>query len=99
MNRNPDTSGIDRRWKTGDGRVRLAELLFLNPESGCARQRVDVVLDALKALVWGQKRTVIVGFGTFEWRKWRGNTPTAKKIETWRLAFKPGQYNRKRKWK
>ena len=99
MNRKPNTSGIDKRWKEGDGRVRLAELLFLNPDSGHARAKVDGFLEAFRKLVWGRRRTVIVGFGTFEWRKWKNRIPTGERVETWRLAFKPGQHMRRREWK
>lgn len=90
---------IDKRWKDGDGRLRLAELLMLNTDSGCARQKVDTFLDALLELVRTRKRTMIVGFGAFEWRRWKHPIPTGRKVETWRLAFKPSKYVRARKWK
>lgn len=92
-------AGIERRWKDGDGRLKLAELLFLNPDSGCSRERVDGFLGALKRLIWGRKRTVLVGFGVFEWRRWNNRLPTGERVETWRLAFKPSQRDRTRKWK
>lgn len=93
------TKNLDKRWKNGDGRLRLAEMLVLNPDSGCARQKVDSFLGALLELVRTRRRTVFVGFGVFEWRRWKHPIPTGKTVETWRLAFKPSKYVRGRKWK
>lgn len=90
---------IDKRWKKNDGRTRLAELLMLNPDNGGSRQKVDSFLDALLRLVRTRRRTMLVGFGVFEWRRWKHPIPTGKTVETWRLAFKPSKYVRGRKWK
>lgn len=92
---------IERRWKKGkDDRLRLAELLCLNPDSICARAKVDSFLNALLELVRSRKRTLLVGFGSFEWKHDpHKRIPTGEMVETWRLAFKPGRYVKERKWK
>lgn len=91
MNRNPETSGISRYWKAGeDDRVGVRE------RCGLGRKTVDAVLDALIGMVFSRRRTKIVGFGAFEWRRLRGKRiPTGQTVDTWRLAFKPGRYAKK----
>lgn len=89
----PNMTGIERRWKPGeDDRIRLAEKLYRNPDSGTNRAVIDEFLDALLSLVKSRRRTKFVGFGVFEWKPWRNRIPTGKRVSTWRLTFKPGRY-------
>lgn len=93
MNRNPNTSGIERRWKDGDDRIAIRKLCGLEPSE------VDKVLSALWETLLSQKLTRIVGIGVFEWVPWkcfshkRGAT-----INSWRLSFRPNRYNKEMKW-
>ena len=65
-----------------------------------ALAKVDSFLDALLELVRSRKRTLLVGFGSFEWKHDpHKRIPTGEMVETWRLAFKPGRYVKERKWK
>lgn len=99
MNRKPDTSGISRYWKDGDDRRRLAKLLALSADAPRDRKRVDGFLDAFLRMVRTRRRTSIVGFGVFEWRRWNIRIPTGEMVETWRLVFRPARTVRKRLWK
>ena len=91
MNRIPDTSGISRYWKPGeDDRISVRE------GCGLSRKTVDAVIAAMLETILSRRRTKLVGFGVFEWRRLKGKKlPTGGMVDTWRLAFKPGRYVRK----
>lgn len=92
MNAKPDTSGIDRRWKTGED-----DRCEVHLRSAVKAKQVDKVLDALWQTIVSRRRTKIVGIGVFEWKPWRRRIPTGRMVETWRLAFKPSRYIEKYK--
>lgn len=82
-----DVSGIERRWIPGeDDRILLAAYTGLKP------RQVDDALDGLWRVLVSRPRTKFVGFGIFEWKRWRNRIPTGKVVETWRLAFRPSRY-------
>ena len=87
MKAKTDMSGIERRWVPGeDDRVWLAQY------SGLSRKQTDKALAGLWQLLVSKPRTKFVGFGTFEWKRWRNRIPTGRFVETWRLAFRPCRY-------
>lgn len=88
MNTRPDTTGIEKRWVPGeDDRPLLASYSGLKP------RQVDKALDGLWRLLVSRPRTKFVGFGVFEWKRWRNRIPTGRFVETWRLAFRPSRCN------
>lgn len=88
MNAKPDTTGISRYWKAGeDDRVLLKGRL-----PGMSKPAIDRVLAAIMETVCSRRRTKIVGWGVFEWKRWNNRIPTGEFVETWRLSFKPGRY-------
>ena len=88
MNARPDTTGIDRHWVPGeDDRVLLALYSGLKP------RQVDKARDGLERLLVSRSRTKFVGFGAFEWKRWRNRIPTGKFVDAWRLAFRPSRHN------
>ena len=93
MNLKPNISGISRYWKEGeDDRREVAKSLGLKPDNRSDRKLVDFFLEGLLATVTSRRRTKLVGFGDFEWKKWNNRLPTGRFVETWRLTFKPGRY-------
>ena len=89
-NRNPNTSGLERRWKPGeDDRVDLRD------GCGVPRSHVDAVIDALQDLLLSRRRVKIVGFGSFEWKPWNNRLPTGARASSWRLVFRPSKYARR----
>ena len=93
MNLKPNTSGIRRHWQAGeDDRREVAKSPGLKPDNRNNRKLVDFFLEGLLATVTSRRRTKLVGFGVFEWKKWNNRLPTGRFVETWRLTFKPGRY-------
>jgi len=79
--------GIEKRWIPGeDDRILLASCSGLKPP------QVDAALEGLWRVLVSRPRTKFVGFGVFEWKRWRNRIPTGKFVETWRLAFRPCRY-------
>lgn len=99
MNKHPDTSGIERRWKDEDARRKLARALLMDPDNLTSRRSVDGMMSSLEDVIRSHRRSLFVGFGVFEWRKWKNRTPTGKRVEVWRLTFKPARNMKERKWK
>lgn len=44
-------------------------------------------LKALAQTVGSRRKTVLRGLGVFEWRPWKGRTPTVESGRSWRLSF------------
>jgi hypothetical protein len=93
-NKKPNTSGITRYWAPGhDARCLLEdELLARGCEPDGLKERIDGFLDALMAVVGGNRRSVFVGVGAFAWSPWTARLPDGRRVETWHLAFKPSRY-------
>lgn len=90
MNRKPNTQGISRRWVPGeDDRVLVAEA------TGLGERTVDRFFDGLWRVLSTQRRTKIVGFGVFEWKRWRNRLPTGRMSDVMRLVFKPSRYTKR----
>lgn len=88
-NRHPNMSGIDRHWRRGeDARVLVAEAMRADPRDPRVRESVDSVVSALLDTVMSNRRVKVVGFGVFNWIKWRNRVPTGETVDTWRLTFK-----------
>lgn len=87
MNRDPVTKGINKHWVPGvDDKVLIAKYSKLDQD------QVDAAISALWRVLTTKKKSVLVGFGTFEWKRWHNRLPTGKFVKTWRLAFKPCRY-------
>lgn len=87
MKAKTDMSGIERRWVPGED-----DRVWLSHYSGLTRRQTDRALTGLWQLLVSKPRTKFVGFGTFEWKRWRNRIPTGRFVETWRLAFRPCRY-------
>ena len=87
MNPNPDTKGIVRKWSPEDARCDI-----YNACPGVTTEQIDMVLGALQRTLASRARTKIVGFGVYEWKRWRNRIPTGKFVDSWRMAFKPSRY-------
>lgn len=90
-NRNPNTSGITKRWQPGyDARCLLEKRLLsrcFDPHD--IRWKINTFLEELMDVIVHNRRTRIVGFGVFEWKPWNGRLPTGERVSTWSLTFKP----------